>query len=40
MTVGWLVVWLASDTPDVEQWNAWLVSLGVCAFIDWIGLGT
>lgn len=34
MTLIWLLVWLFSDTPPVEPWNAWLVALIVCAFVD------
>lgn len=32
--VIWLIVWLIEGTPQVEPWNAWLVSLIVCAVLS------
>lgn len=37
MTVIWLIVWLCSSTPSVHAWNAWLISLLICAFLDLTG---
>lgn len=36
MTLIWLIVWLCSSTPPLalEMWNAWLIALCVCAFVD------
>ena len=34
MTFIWLIVWLCSSTPPLHGWNAWLVSLLACAFLD------
>ena len=33
----WLIVWLIAGVPQVEAWNAWLVSLLVCGFVDLFG---
>lgn len=38
MTFLWLLVWLFCGTPQVERWNAWLVGLAVCAFLDIYGV--
>ena len=34
MTFIWLLVWLFSDTPNLEMWNSWAVALAVCVIID------
>lgn len=34
MTFFWLIAWLIYGTPDLYQWNNWLVALIVCAVID------
>lgn len=36
MLIVWLIVWLLKDEPKVSfhDWNAWAVSLAVCAVID------
>lgn len=30
----WLIVWLISGTPPLHHWNAWVISLIVCAIIS------
>ena len=30
----WLIVWLLSDTPPLEPWNAWLVSCIICTVLS------
>lgn len=40
MTFIWLIVWLCSSAPQLHEWNAWLVSLLVCAGIDLFGGGS
>ena len=44
MTVLWLIVWLVSNTPQVQfkgepiaEWNNWAIALAVCLVIDLIG---
>lgn len=34
MTFIWLIVWLIKGCPQVTAWNAWLISLLVCAGLD------
>lgn len=34
MTLCWLLIWLISDTPNVNMWNAWAIGLLVCVIID------
>lgn len=33
-TIIWLIVWLIYETPQLEQWNNWLIALIVCVVID------
>jgi hypothetical protein len=37
MTIIWLLVWLIKDTPELHQWNAWLVALIICLIGDLMG---
>lgn len=37
MTFLWLILWLLSDTPKIEQWNNWAIALIVCVIIDFMG---
>lgn len=41
MTIIWLIVWLISNTPNVEWfsggWNDWGIALAVCLAIDIFG---
>lgn len=38
--LGWLVVWLLSDTPQIvmegaiKDWNEWAIALVICAVIE------
>lgn len=41
MTFIWLIVWLLSNTPNVDVlgggWNDWGIALAVCLAIDIFG---
>lgn len=37
MTVIWLIVWLIEGTPELHQWNNWLVALLICLAVDVFG---
>lgn len=37
MTVIWLIVWLIKGTPELSQWNSWLIALAVCLAVDLVG---
>lgn len=36
MTLLWLIVWLVSGAPEfaLDSANGWLISMGVCVFLD------
>lgn len=34
MTLLWLGVWLLQGTPQLHQWNNWLVSLIIVLVVD------
>jgi hypothetical protein len=38
MTFLWLIIWLLSNTPQLHQWNKWLIGLLVCLAIDALGV--
>jgi hypothetical protein len=39
MTFIWLIVWLLYGTPVLHLWNAWAVSIAICAALDLLGNG-
>lgn len=34
MIFAWILVWLACDTPRLETWNVWLLTLLLIALLD------
>lgn len=38
MLILWLIVWLICGTPAVQTWNAWMISLIICAVITFFQL--
>lgn len=40
MTFLWFIFWLLSGTPQLHQWNAWLIALIVCIVLDVTGGGS
>lgn len=40
MTIIWLIVWFIKDTPELHQWNTWLITLIICLALDIFGGGS